>query len=368
MYGGEDSNDASLMLIALAGCIDKTSSAGLSEAINSMFLWYRKAAACIVFLTDVPATIEDDDRRLSAFENSCWFTRGWTLQELLAPRAVLFCDAEWNVFGSLFRPGNPTPTKDWRFESMKDFGPTLDTHVARITGISIEYLAMHGNRNSRPLHQASIAERMSWAARRKTTRKEDEAYCLLGIFDINMPLLYGEREKAFSRLQEEIIKRSPDMSIFLWHPRYCNHSGPILARGPRDFHGRSKVPKLEHGNPFEVTNRGLRVQARAVNMSTEEFTDILKERGFMVPSHTSWLVSFCYVHFLELREGSDRSYGDPSSVLLLAEKRNGGLIQQYARLYLDYFGVSSLETFQLQKREIQPERTFYVDAFHTRDR
>ncbi len=170
-------------------CIDKTSSTELSEAINSMFAWYRDAAVCYVYLADVPRS-GDPRRPGSAFRHSRWFTRGWTLQELIAPQVVVFLSREWEVIG----------TK----ESLADL-------VEDITGIDRDVLM---NRKSH--NDVSVAARMSWAAERITTRIEDQAYCLLGIFGIVMTPIYGEGDHAFRRLQEEILRQIPDDSIFAW--------------------------------------------------------------------------------------------------------------------------------------------------------
>ncbi|KAI1792647.1 hypothetical protein LXA43DRAFT_887131, partial [Ganoderma leucocontextum] len=171
-------------------CIDKTSSAELSEAINSMWLWYNgSAAVCHAFLADVPGD-DDVDAKDSRFRASRWFRRGWTLQELLAPRDIKFLSGSWTYLGS--KAG-------------------LALAIQERTGIEFEVLL-----HLRSLDEVSVAKRMSWAANRETTRVEDWAYSLLGIFDINMPTLYGEGEGAFQRLQEQIIQRIPDQSIFAW--------------------------------------------------------------------------------------------------------------------------------------------------------
>ncbi|KAH8197380.1 hypothetical protein TruAng_008439 [Truncatella angustata] len=168
-------------------CIDKSSSAELSEAINSMFKWYEGAAVCYAYLSDVPG-LAGAELSLSA---SRWVTRGWTLQELIAPNKMEFFAADWSHIGSK---------------------ETLCDQIAVSCNIQKEYL--NGTRDFRT---ASIAKRMSWVASRKTTRIEDMAYCLLGIFDINMPMIYGEGKKSFRRLQEEIIKLYPeDHSIYAW--------------------------------------------------------------------------------------------------------------------------------------------------------
>lgn len=169
-------------------CIDKSSSAELTEAINSMFRWYERADVCLACLSDLPADVGlDAPGGLAACR---WFTRGWTLQELIAPRHVDFFDEAWNFRGSK---------------------ADLADRITRITGIEKGVLDY-----TTPLADLAVAKRMSWAAKRQTTRIEDIAYCLLGIFDVNMPMLYGEGEKAFIRLQEEIIKTACDLSIFAW--------------------------------------------------------------------------------------------------------------------------------------------------------
>ena len=194
-------------------CIDKANHAELSEAITSMFRWYRDADRCYVHLSDVstgvkggeqrirtrnstfprfrllrrrkaPASDEDEEQAdqtwESAFRNSEWFTRGWTLQELLAPVTVEFFSREGVLLGNKH---------------------TLEQLIHEITQIPVRAL-----RNG-ILSQFSDRERLQWAANRKTRKKEDKAYCLLGIFDIFMPLMYGEGDNAFNRLQEEIVKR-----------------------------------------------------------------------------------------------------------------------------------------------------------------
>jgi hypothetical protein len=159
--------------------IDKSSSAELTEAINSMFAWYRDAARCYVYLPDVSTSSTPAQQHWNhAFQQSRWFTRGWTLQELVAPVSVEFFSAEGTRLGNKY---------------------SLVQELHGITGISVE--ALQGG----PLGQLSVDERMSWVGQRKTKHEEDAAYSLLGIFDVHMPLIYGEgRRKAFARLQKEI--------------------------------------------------------------------------------------------------------------------------------------------------------------------
>ncbi|KAK3681134.1 HET-domain-containing protein [Podospora appendiculata] len=206
-------------------CIDKTSSAELSEAINSMFMWYAGSAVCYAYL-------ESRNTRICR-----WFTRGWTLQELIAPQRMGFYN------------------KNWVFQGEK---ATLSEELAEITKINRRVLGDGGL-----LPTISVAQRMSWAASRQTTRVEDLAYCLLGIFGVQIPLLYGEGSRAFIRLQEEIVKESNDLSLFAWRApsptsqKYCG----ILAESPRNF---AECAEIEHwGDPMYnnecvITSKGLR--------------------------------------------------------------------------------------------------------------
>ena len=169
-------------------CIDKSNAVELQEAITSMFRWYRDAAKCYVYMSDVPtakrkrSASQSEFAWESAFRASRWFTRGWTLQELLAPSSVEFFSQEGNRLGDK---------------------KSLERQIHEITGIAVS--AIHGA----SLSQFSVEERLLWAENRQTTRKEDKAYSLLGIFDVYMPLIYSEgRDNALSRLKEEINKPS----------------------------------------------------------------------------------------------------------------------------------------------------------------
>ncbi|RPD57988.1 HET-domain-containing protein [Lentinus tigrinus ALCF2SS1-7] len=166
-------------------CIDKTSSAELSEAINSMFRYYSLSLVCFVYMADVTIS-----RLPSSFYESRWHTRGWTLQELIAPQTTYFLYSDWTLLGTKYNVA----------EALEE-----------ITRVPSSLLL-----GSTRLTDYSVAQRMSWAANRKTTRVEDEAYCLFGLLDVNMPTLYGEGRRAFERLQEEILKQSPDTTVFGW--------------------------------------------------------------------------------------------------------------------------------------------------------
>ncbi|KAI1841359.1 hypothetical protein JX266_012440 [Neoarthrinium moseri] len=239
-------------------CIDKSSSAELSEAINSMYQWYQGAAICYSFLADVPPGDVPDNPE-SWFRRSRWFRRGWTLQELIAPRMVLFFNSAWAVIGSR-SSSNTTDVAIKESAHFVDLGPTIEA----ITGIGWDYLI--GDPGSRrPMRKAAIAERMSWASNRETTRTEDMAYSLMGLFDVNMPLLYGEGRKAFVRLQDEIMKASGDHTILAWglDMPYGHFSiGGCLASSPQMFTTAGRIAPSESTVlvPFAQTNVGLRIE------------------------------------------------------------------------------------------------------------
>ena len=167
-------------------CIDRKNAVELSEAINSMFKWYKTATRCYVYLSDVHIPKDGHgNERISwepSFKKSRWMTRGWTLQELLGPSDITFFSAECAVLGSKLR---------------------LETLIHEATGIAKD--ALRGE----PLSRFSVKERRSWAQNRTTTLAEDESYSLLGIFDVSMPPIYGEgKDRAFRRLEDEIHKSS----------------------------------------------------------------------------------------------------------------------------------------------------------------
>lgn len=232
-------------------CIDKSSSAELSEAINSMFYWYQCSKLCYVFLSDLeplPTHLKESERRslLDTRISKCrWFTRGWTLQELIAPERLEFFDQNWIFIGAK---------------------SDLEATLARITNVDAAIL----NHSTR-LSSIPVARRMSWAARRKTTRIEDMAYCLLGIFDVNMPLLYGEGIKAFYRLQQQLASENNDLSLFAWQKQAGDPKevlpafGGIFADSPDDFKICSTLKRhrdlFNTENQFVITNTGFRMDA-----------------------------------------------------------------------------------------------------------
>jgi hypothetical protein len=234
-------------------CIDKTSSAELTQGINSMYFWYQQAEVCYVYLADVSSKeLAKSAYPLGNHPSFCeskWFTRGWTLQELIAPKDVYFYSSEWELIGK----------KD---DMLKVLHKITEIHPGAL-------------KKGTPIKRFSVAERMSWAAKRETTRSEDTAYCLMGIFDVNMPLLYGEgMKKAFIRLQEEIMRSSDDQSIFAWVDEKAapeKFSG-LLATHPKYFLKSKNIRSIgvwAKSGPFETTNKGLRVQLYLARMDKD---------------------------------------------------------------------------------------------------
>ncbi|KAI3327160.1 HET-domain-containing protein [Xylariaceae sp. AK1471] len=240
-------------------CIDKKSSAELSEAINSMFKWYQQASVCYAYLVDVPFG-ENPRKKDSAFRKSRWFTRGWTLQELVGPKKLIFFDTTWTMM-----------------QLHEYWFPFL---LFEITGIRSCYIGGDPN-----LTLVPVAEKLSWVSNRHTTRMEDMAYCLLGLLDVNMPLLYGEGHKAFLRLQEEFLKKQHDPSILYWglgmshleiknitagSPRSFLATTPQLFRGwgtadkIMDHHSENKASRLT----WTVTPHGLHMELPILPVDT----------------------------------------------------------------------------------------------------
>ncbi|KAM5540545.1 hypothetical protein V8D89_005774 [Ganoderma adspersum] len=189
-------------------CIDKTNPTALSEDINSMFLYYSLAELCFAHLEDVRSdSVKALEAKGSAFRRARWHSRGWTLQELIAPLFLVFVSRDWKPIGSKHE---------------------LARLLSEITNVQRSVL-------TREMHHSavSVAERMTWVSERSTTRVEDEAYCLMGLFDVNMPTIYGEGQQAFQRLQQEIMKQSFDTSLFAWGPPLKSGRSLVpLALGP----------------------------------------------------------------------------------------------------------------------------------------
>ncbi|KAI4224155.1 MAG: hypothetical protein L6R36_004882 [Xanthoria steineri] len=224
-------------------CIKQDNPMKLSTAINSMYRLYSNAEVCLAYLADYPSA------EVQTLCQSDWFNRGWTLQELVAPEVVKFFDKDWRSMGE-----------------RRQLSEEL-THRTRIAKAFLVANLGVGN--------ASISERMSWIAGRKTSVPEDTAYCLLGIFSVNMPLLYGEgKERAFLRLQEEIMRYSDDHSLFVWktEERYSYSTG-LLASSPDCFRSTGNYSPYyddpdDDSRPYQMTNKGIAIDLHVLDGSS----------------------------------------------------------------------------------------------------
>ena len=336
-------------------CIDKRSSAELSEAINSMYRWYENSRICYAYLHDVqgpslPTAADHTYHRSKGWPE--WFSRGWTLQEMIAPRDVLFFNSDWHPIG------------DKR---------TLSLTLERITQVP-QHILKDGLSSNRPC----VAQIMSWAANRITTRVEDRAYSLMGLLDVNMPMLYGEGKRAFHRLQLEIIRTSNDQSIFAWGCNKTNvRTGSILADDLSFFLGCDKM-ELVNGNEF--------IESLRHDMPEEELPSIADDRldTFLTTNRGIQIWLFLRPHvgsssvFQALLPCRSRPSGPPVTINLASWESNyyrypgsshheeGHL--QLRHVYLRYQGTPHCNsTFEIDDSAIHKEGTTYSATWPGRE-
>ena len=210
-------------------CIDKTSNARLQEAITSMFRWYRGSEVCIVHMADTSTSDAAKDK----WEDQ-WFSRGWTLQELLAPQCLKFYSKEWVRLNNGALNDNSLNDKH-------------DDHILERIALATKIPA--SSIKAFTPDTKDLKEKLSWTSYRKTTVPEDLAYCLVGIFDVDLTINYGEgAERAFYRLQEAIIKKTDDRNIFNWHGDSSSLCS-IIAKEPFNF-TPIDIPALRQSQPL----------------------------------------------------------------------------------------------------------------------
>ncbi|KAL2106812.1 hypothetical protein VUR80DRAFT_6186 [Thermomyces stellatus] len=255
-------------------CVDGSSTAEVSEAVNSAFRWFQKAAVCLVYLADLPAGSPNDD---TSWRRCEWWTRAWTLPELLAPSTVHFYD------------------KDWNFRGTKTSPPLLGI-IARITTVSEDVL-----RDGSLIPGVSVAKRMSWASTRKARRVEDRAYSLLGIFGVHMQAIYGEGAESFKRLQDEILKDTRDVSLLAWEaqPEEKRLFRGLFASSPKEFARFVKCPPewktpLFFEGEIQSTSKGVSITAPFISLPSLGQEILLLDLGTHVPQRRTALILFRY--------------------------------------------------------------------------
>ena len=248
-------------------CIDKSSSSELNEAIKSSFDWYQRSTICIVYLG---ATRFEGSSIKKTFWDP-WFTRGWTLQELLAPSTAKFYDKNWKVMFPASK-NDKTITRSGTDDYECDYDADTSTitnvdefmhGVSYFTGIPISSIL-----NFKP-GLKNIRQRLAWASQRQTTRIEDIAYSLIGLLNLTMPIAYGEGRRSFYRLQEAIIRNSNDRSLFIWFGRSAIQSS-VLAFSPSCF-----------ASPCNVVTRN--VSSSIVSGATTRSHTSLTNHGLAIP-------------------------------------------------------------------------------------
>lgn len=325
-------------------CIDKSSSAELSEAINSMFVWYNEAVLCYAYLADVDATASGfftgidpsgmnfgmDGLRSafanvgapkSGFEASAWFQRGWTLQELIAPETLIFYDRDWNPIGTR----NDLDSLIFKItgieeEDLSRFRPAASTVAPTCNYMQLQRADRSDSKLRAILDSYSVAARLSWAAKRKTTRTEDLAYSLLGLFNVNIPLLYGEGEKAFQRLLQEIVRQTGDPTV-------------LVAYG--------RTPFFQSPSSYTDCGNVVWLEAQGMGAST---VSLAKSGALALEA----LIGNCNIHGMTKGYKDDRSILDRAFVVAVldcvfsnSESRLGLIFRwcQYHKVYEQYYSL-----------------------------
>jgi hypothetical protein len=276
-------------------CIDKSSSAELSEAINSMYNWYERSQRCYVYLDDACSS-EDPRAEGSRFRKSEWFNRGWTLQELIAPTHVAFFDAKWKKI---------------------DNKASLANLIAQITRVDEAIL-----RDGMYAHETSIAQRMSWAGGRKTSKDEDRAYSLLGLFGVHMPTIYGEGSRAFRRLQLEIMRVSADHSIFAWQGSAM--SAGVLAESPDQF-----LPPTHHPVDYDEYVQAFNISQPKPDFTVTNFGLYIQLPITSVPRNPGYYYGFLACS--TSKENSIESGDEPEWAVIYLHCKPGSKTRRFAR-------------------------------------
>ncbi|KAJ4147862.1 hypothetical protein LMH87_002364 [Akanthomyces muscarius] len=225
-------------------CIDRTSSADLDDAVNGSRRRLRNSTVCFAYLHDLPAEVTTPDSDSSAWSRCRYWKRAWTLQELLLAPRVQFYDAYWNYRGD------------------KD-SPELAPLLSGITRIPRSVLL-----DSTTLSDVALAVRISWSVGRVAAREEDTAYALVAITEATLPVRYGEgAERAFIRLQEELLRDTRDGSLLAWRSARDGEVRGLLARSPSEFGHFAPAAAKELQRPW-VFNGKVRFSSKGIELES----------------------------------------------------------------------------------------------------
>ncbi|KAK5742070.1 hypothetical protein LTR17_003578 [Elasticomyces elasticus] len=289
-------------------CINKPDNSELSESINSMYAWYQNAAVpgrmrCYALLSDVGGAAPFEEGEHS-FQRSAWFTRGWTLQELLAPRHVVFFAKDWSSLGDL---------------------RALLRLVAGLTKIPEAVL-----RGDTALHACTIAQRLSWASGRVTQRIEDQTYALLGILDVHMHLNYGEGWNAFVRLQNELVMKHNGLTVLAWASQDRLRWPRLFASSPADFASSAAIEatiSMPVNAEYSLNNVGLTGLFPVVEQENSD-----SENDILIPLYCHLSARPEEMLALRLKASPTLWRTGPLTCSVDATQVNGNIVSLFSRL------------------------------------
>ncbi|KAJ8519642.1 hypothetical protein ONZ45_g3433 [Pleurotus djamor] len=357
-------------------CIDKSSSSELDESIRSMFTWYRNAYVCIVYL---------ERRRFDDFVTDRWFKRGWTLQELLAPRKMVFYGRDWD---RLFPPANNTSshsfdvTRRFDMEGYRAFEPEIDVDLyeedgdvpkattywlssqnspaSRIAKVAVQGVCIEDMNAYKP-SPSNARTMFEYMIQRNTTVPEDAAYCLLGLLGIVLPAAYGEgKEHALYRLQVACAERSNERNIFIWDAQFARPSqfnsmlprdpfSPSHTNGTRMRVASVSISELWNNPPgqhacshvdisFSFTNAGLRIPVILHNLEGDLETMVLP--CATDDDSSTYNVAKCKIGVLGSYLGRN---GHQEALTVLLEQTGPTETRQYRRVHRNAYGFAPME-------------------------
>lgn len=301
-----------------ATCVDRYSWAAQSEAINSLAQIYRGCEYTIIYLADLVFELVGHETLGERLADCRWFKNIWSIPQIIFSRAAFFFSTDWTQIGTKI---------------------SLLPLISAIIGIDKPALD-----DSDCLEDYSIAKRMSWASRMTTTRTEDSAYALLGLFDVSLPIIHGEGQKAFFKLQEEILKDTNDFSLFAWDSPVPQEYTGLLAPSPACFHRfkRGPIAPLRVDGEVHIHCAGITIQASLWKSRTGWLLPLQSDHG-----------SFCSIPLIPwggcfVRKGSQVDWNLPgprsTETARICVKRN--LSTRVSRNIGAYEGIISEKTFQ----------------------